>query len=500
MKVKTAPQKLFSKDKAFYGVIFCSALTLFFCLSYYQLSTQDMDVVELLTSARIRETWDALLINRAKWGHPPLYFSLAQLWVSIFDHNRIDLLSLSIIIGALGIPLSLALGRHLGLNRWAWLVAFVWAIHPTTLFFSRYARPQIGIAVLCCLNLLIVLKIVKRPTALKYTLLYILGLLGALWSHLLLFFWLGVLLASLFCQKIRQSRAHNWWVAMVSILFFHIITSSLCKLFIYTHNGSYDTLGWIENPSLTKALSVLMRFFGGMTLPLKKPNYFWILPIVTVTSILIVWSWSIFSKRKQDKHSPSSIEPADLWHFIISSTVISFAILLLITYTKQPLLIPRYLMFLSPTLTLVLVKCLTLIRRPLVSRTCAIFLIGLLLTSSWHMIHHRNFGLFKSIAQLEEKYLPEKDVVLALNLTSGEALNLYSKSLLNTFVVKLKKDGDNAWGIFKKKTTGKEQLWVLAYRWKGSIIETEEWKKLGLIEDYAATNQRVQLKRYKLPQ
>ncbi|MFQ5728906.1 MAG: glycosyltransferase family 39 protein [Waddliaceae bacterium] len=447
--------------------LFFLSLFLFFC--FYRIQKQDLVNVEFLTSDAVRRSWSELLFNRLQMGHPPLYFFLTKLWVTIFDHNLISLYAFSFVIGAIGIPLIYLLARELGLGRWSGVTALIWCTHPSILYYARYLRPQMGVIMLCTLYLLILLQ----DRGLHKWLLLPLGLMGALWSHLFIFFWLGIFGASLLIEKIRNKASREHWFFVVSALTTQILATCLVKGFSGTIE---ETLGWIKPVTLPRSFEVFIQALGDIEAKIHHPSFFWIIPIFSLLSFIIVF---IFNNRKGNRSTVSRhINTRDKWNLLLTSSLIVIGILLGVSIIAQPIWVPRYLVILLPVIILTTVKALSFIPWRYTATACGILIILGMITNSWQMIDQRGFGLRDMIAQFENRYDKERDVLLVLSTTGEEALQLYSTKTFNHFVIERDIPPDTALLSFNEKTQDRQRLWVLEYPRKISIMYTKMWKRL----------------------
>ncbi len=402
-----------------------------------------------------------------------------------------SLYSLSILIGASGIPVMFYLAREFGLRHEAWLASLLWCIYPSILFYSRFIRPQNGVIVLCSIFLLLLLRCLKHPTVSKFTILAILGILGSFWSHLFLLFWLGVILASASLSKIRNATTRGYWFVTGTICVFHGITLLLCK---YFHNTHYPKFTWLHVPSLKNILGVFIEILA----PISKQElgYLWILPILTFLSVLINVGWIYFFQH--DRYSTSSdaqaLNEKDLWKFLLVSTLCALGVLFLITYTKQPLVLPRFLVYIIPAALLVLVKGISLIsKQENVTRNFCLP-IFLVFINSWHMIHNRNYGLIDCMTKLEQLYDAKNDIVFVLPGPGREALKLYCHDSMNGFTLNRRIcENKESWTKeLHLHVAESHKLWFLTLR-KKRIIQPQKLEELGLSKFYSFKSGKTNL-------
>ncbi len=439
-----------------------------------------MDVVELLTSETIRKSWFELLGNRLRNGHPPLFFLMSKLWISVTEHTQLLLYTVPIVIGAIGIPLMYLLASELGMGKWAWLASLLWTIHPSILYYSRYLRPQIGVSVLCCSFLLVLLKNLDKPKITNKIFLISFGMLGALWNHLLILFWLGILVSSLMMSKIRKHATKEYWLTIVSAVISHIIVILIVRWF---SGPIQDKLEWVKTPTLLGAVEIFMRSLSSLNIKLNEPSYAWFLPIMSIFSILIV----------------KVVVNDNKWQLMISSSLISVGILLGLTYTFQAMWVQRYLVIVFPVVILSMVQLILTIRWRPIALCYAVFLVLACIASSWKMVDQRNVGLRKTISKLEEQYDERNDVLLVLNIMTREALRMYAYKDLDYIVIRRRSDHVKAFKVLKKKIKNKNRLWVIEYPKKDSIIKSERWRVFKHHNFYKQRSRKTTLFGYSLP-
>jgi len=123
--------------------------------------------------------------------HPPLYFSLAHLWVKIFGGSVGALRSLSAVFGLLGLPLVFLLSRELFRNHMVGWVAVGWiAVSPIHIVFSQEARQYtlwIDLIMLATWSLLVAMRRTEesKSVSIRWLAVYSVAVALALYTHLL---------------------------------------------------------------------------------------------------------------------------------------------------------------------------------------------------------------------------------------------------------------------------------------------------------------------------
>jgi uncharacterized membrane protein len=137
----------------------------------------------------VADTVMALVLDEPR--HPPLYFSLAHLWVKTFGKSVGVLRSLSAVFGLLGLPLIFLLSRELFRNHLAGWVAVGWiAVSPLHIVFAQEARQYtlwIDLVMLASWSLLVAMRRSggSKSVSIRWFALYSVAVALALYTHLL---------------------------------------------------------------------------------------------------------------------------------------------------------------------------------------------------------------------------------------------------------------------------------------------------------------------------
>src|SRR5919109_401228 len=70
---------------------------------------------------------------------PPLYYTLAWLWVRVFGHSEVGLRSLSALAGTAFVPVTYATGATLASRKVAFTIAALAAVNPLLIWYSQEA-------------------------------------------------------------------------------------------------------------------------------------------------------------------------------------------------------------------------------------------------------------------------------------------------------------------------------------------------------------------------
>ncbi len=156
-------------------------------LRFYHLSGQSLWADEGNSVALARRSLAEIARRTAFDIHPPLYYWLLKIWVSIFGESEIGLRSLSVVLGILLVYLIWALGEQLFRRPTGLMAAFIAAFSPLQIYYSQEARMYILLAVLSSLTVLTALHIFNDYSAdkrhLRTGLIYVLTVTAGFYTH-----------------------------------------------------------------------------------------------------------------------------------------------------------------------------------------------------------------------------------------------------------------------------------------------------------------------------
>ncbi len=117
-------------------------------------------------------------------GHPPLYYVLLHLWISVFGDSDIAVRALAGVASIVAMVLAFVAGRRIGGRRLGWLSLGVFALTPFLIRYGTEARMYSLVTVLVLAGYLVVDDIVRRDRAQWWRV----GLLAVvvaagLWTH-----------------------------------------------------------------------------------------------------------------------------------------------------------------------------------------------------------------------------------------------------------------------------------------------------------------------------
>ncbi len=121
--------------------------------------------------------------------HPPLYYWLLKIWVTLFGNSEIGLRSLSVVLGVILVYLIGLLGTRLFSPRVGRVAALIAALSPLQVYYAQEARMYMLLTVLGTLTVLLAVALFKRYVTPPHSLLtplgifYILTVTAGLYTH-----------------------------------------------------------------------------------------------------------------------------------------------------------------------------------------------------------------------------------------------------------------------------------------------------------------------------
>src|SRR3990172_1679209 len=122
--------------------------------------------------------------------HPPLYYILLSLWLSVFENGEFDVRLLSAIFGILSIPLLYLIVKNLFGNLPALISSLILAMSPFHIYYSQEARMYSILTFCVLLSIFFMVKMLcigEEPTQTKKTIFYSIGYvistLASLYCH-----------------------------------------------------------------------------------------------------------------------------------------------------------------------------------------------------------------------------------------------------------------------------------------------------------------------------
>ncbi len=142
------------------AIVVAAAILRFSTLGARSFWVDEVVVVRLL-ELRFSDMLGALLGGTE--GTPPLYYSLAWVWVKLFGTGEIGLRSLSAIFGTAAVPVAYVAGRQLVSSRAGLAAAALFALSPFLVWHAQDARAHSLAVLLAGLSFVTFLRALREP-------------------------------------------------------------------------------------------------------------------------------------------------------------------------------------------------------------------------------------------------------------------------------------------------------------------------------------------------
>ncbi len=264
--------------------------------------------------------------------HPPLYYLFLSFWVKIFGGSDFSLRAVSAVFGTLSIPLLFFTARELFKNnRIALIAALFLAVSQFHLQFSQEARNYAMMVFLVTASMYSALRFLKT-NSFKSAVLYILVSVLLLYSHNFgAFFLITQNIFFLFFKKQYLISFKKWILVQSIIALAFLPWAGVMQRQAAAIEGNY----WIEVPGIMSLAQLLLNFSGSLTV--------WgIISLVVFLSLIALALWH---KRISFKNDPAFV-------FVVLWFVLPLTIALIVSFTLQPIFVPRFLIGMLPAFLL----------------------------------------------------------------------------------------------------------------------------------------------------
>jgi mannosyltransferase len=333
-------------------------LLLAFALRGYQLPAQSLWYDEGVSWYMTRMPLPALTVWTANDIQPPLYYYLLWLWVRLAGTSEFALRFLSVVFGALTVPLLWVTARRLLGKRAAWLSVLLVALSPLHVYYAQEARMYTLLTFLGLLSSLLLLRLLNFQSAdLRAPVVwaYILVTAAALYTHYFAFFLLAA-------QALYA--AYQWWgrgrkrIPRLAVpISFSIFLLYLPWLpFLLTRYGA-DASFWSGPLKLDEvARKLLITFSLGETVAEQAGLWLSVgYGLILLAGLAMLWR-SIRYATRNTQYAPRvacCVLRTDSLVFLLLYLAVPVALVLLLAL-RTPKFNPRYAMASSPAFILLI--------------------------------------------------------------------------------------------------------------------------------------------------
>lgn len=232
--------------------------------------------------------------------HPPLYYFLLKIWISIFGASEVVARSLSVLLGSATIPLVFLIGRKLLSKDAGLAAALFFATAPLHIYYSQEARMYAAATFFATLFAWFFLKSLEEKKFFAWLGLFISGVFLA-YTHYLAITIFGVALVYLLLQQKQLKENLCFWLS----LFILIPVAFLPWTPIFLKQIQNAALAKISTPlwwevlgrtNLKQLALVPVKFLVGRISSYNKILYtFFVLPPLVLSAFLL---WRTILNKK----------------------------------------------------------------------------------------------------------------------------------------------------------------------------------------------------------
>lgn len=422
------------------------AVILYLVLGVRHLGRQDIHLDEAHTFHSVTLPPLELVFERLGGGHVPLYFLMLKAWLALpLPKTYAMVVMPSVLLGLAGLLVFYRLALTLGLGTWSLAAAYLWALHPTILYYARLARHYMGVMLLQLLVVLLFTRCRGRASRATLLMLCLVGVAGVLWNHLVVAVW-GTVLLVLLAPAARQQYDRRLLPLSCIMITLHIAMMVLCQVV------GKKALGWIEEPELYAIFWSMSKVWGGHQMLWRDAWWQWFLPgMVAAAFMWVLWRMQRFLYVDMS------------WRLVYLLAVVPVTALLVISLYK-PIFHQRYASVYLPPLLLCLVQLLKGLPRPrLVAAVLAVLLVAQARKDLDHAELH--FTGFRDLVRRAQEIQAKHPGVKGFTHMPLEAVRLMSRQPPKDarFITIIPKPEDVAWVAEQFRNDG--ILWELNPVW-----------------------------------
>lgn len=342
-----------------------------------------------------KRPWYQMISLTASDFNPPLYYFILNVWMRVFGTSEIALRSLSILMYVVGVFFVYELFKVIlkSRHRTAALYTLLFALNPLLLYYAFEARMY---TMLFCFGMMSTFFYFKK----QYRLYAIATVLGLYTHYFMAFILLGQGIHALLNHRGRIVSAPIFRTMMIcGILFLP------WALFFLSNNTSLDNEFWVSKLTLKDTFLIPGFLMSGIDKDYfvrtpYEPTIHFLLNSFTVFSIFSLGLYAVHSTVKETRNM--------IIYFMIQLLIPIVCVLILNDH--KPLFVPRYLIFASTSLSMILLLAAYSI--PIVLRTALLaFTLFFLLQFNSLQLEHRERGHMKSIVPQVQTMLGNQDAI-----------------------------------------------------------------------------------------
>lgn len=280
---------------------------------------------------------DAIIPYIARDVHVPLYFILLHFWVQVFGTDVIFARTLSFIFFIFALPTIYIIAKASSNKAIAALTILLIIFSPFIMWFTLEARMYTLLILVTAVNHFFFLRMYNSDgEAGKVE--YVVSAIVGLYTHYFFMFFLAsqaiyVIYEGIYIQKSKFGKAFFLQLLYAGLIFLPWM------LFVLSQGGIANTQPLIAKPTTFNIFQTLVNFvFGFQKYDIQAV-------LVSLWPLLLVLFFVVFTQKR-------NIYIRNIEYFLIT-TFVPVLLVFAISYIK-PIFLPRYLIFITPTMFLIL--------------------------------------------------------------------------------------------------------------------------------------------------
>jgi mannosyltransferase len=303
LSLRSIGPMLRSRSRAFWGTLVLTAFAL--AIREYRIDEQSLWLDELFSAVYVRKGLHYILTEGlGTETNPPLYYVLLRGWTALFGDGAVALRTLSAVLGALTVPVLVAIGRRIASARAGLVAALLFSLAAYQIEYAQEARTFTLTCWALSLALLGLVRVIAeapvRPPQLSAGLLFAAGITAAVYSHFTaIFYWLAIdlsLAAMIALSVLRQGGVTQWRPVLLRWTGYNLIALVATAPALYQAFAlrNAEQIAWISHPSRDYLVGMIKVL---VFTPLVATPW----PLMGTVVALAAIAWSVVATRRQPR-------------------------------------------------------------------------------------------------------------------------------------------------------------------------------------------------------
>lgn len=256
-------------------------------------------------------------------SHFPLYVVLMHFWVRAFGDSAVAARMLSLLFGVASVLMIFILGRKIFSEKVGLISAAIFTFSSYMIYYSQEARLYTLLIFLTMLSYYAYIRMIEDDSP-KNVIFYVIATVLMVYTHmfaLITFFCQGTYYLYLKRKSIDKIKKAILVMGTITVIF-------LPWFFVLVRQIGFNNLvSWIPRTTAESVFITAYTIMNG-------------LPLLVIFSVLVIFAAILWKKE-------FSMDERKDFMMLIYFTIIPFMILIVMSIALRPLIVPKYLLFLS---------------------------------------------------------------------------------------------------------------------------------------------------------